>query len=141
MVVGLARAVDPSGAVVELARREEAAIASLLATATSGWAAALLGLVLVGAPVTEELFFRGYFYGLLRRQGGLSPVGAAALSAAAFAALHGYVVHFPALWVSGILLAHWYERRRQLSVPTGAHAALNAITLAVSLLGPVARIP
>ncbi len=139
-MVGLAQLVDGSGAVVELARREEAAIASLLRAATPAWAAMLVALVLVGAPLAEELFFRGYFYGLLRRQGGVAPFTAAALSAAAFAALHGYAVHFPALWVSGVLLAYWYERRRQLSVPVGAHVSLNVITLALSFLGPVARI-
>ncbi|MEW6045750.1 MAG: CPBP family intramembrane glutamic endopeptidase [Bacillota bacterium] len=98
----------------------------------------LVVLLVLLAPVSEELFFRGYLYGLLRGPGGMKPFPGAAVSALAFAGLHAYVVHLPALWVVGVLLALWYERRRRLAAAIGAHVGANALTLALLLVG---RIP
>ena len=94
---------------------------------------AVLALLFVGsvlvAPLSEELFFRGYVHGVLRARLGSR---AAYASAAAFAAAHAYVVHFLPLFFIGLLLARLYERTGTLVAPMAAHAVVN-LAVAVSL--------
>lgn len=114
---------------------EQRSLTALLFSSRGGWLLALVVLLVAVAPVSEELFFRGYLYALLRRLGHVPPLPAAATSALAFAGLHAYLVHLPALWVVGVLLALWYERSGRLASAIGAHVGANALTLALALLG------
>jgi CAAX protease family protein len=85
--------------------------------------ASLLGTV-VFAPVLEEIVFRGLLYGTLRRWVGWP--AAAVLSAAVFAAAHGYgVAGFGSVFSSGVLWAIAYEKTRSLLPGMVAHAANN----------------
>jgi len=91
----------------------------------------LLGTV-VFAPLLEEIVFRGLLYGTLRRWLGW-PV-AAVLSAAVFAAAHGYgVAGFGSVFASGIMWAVAYEKTRSLLPGMVAHAA-NNISAACAVL-------
>ena len=123
----------------ELVRRigleEQRSLVALLLSSRGAWLVALLVLLVAVAPVSEELFFRGYLYCLLRRLGQVPPLPAAAASALVFAGLHAYLVHLPALWVVGVLLALWYERTGRLASAIGAHAVANVLTLALALAG------
>ena len=114
-------------------RLESRRVPRLLEGAPPGAALAWGWLVVVAAPLAEELFFRGFLQSLLRQA--LHPAGAAALSAAAFAGLHGYLVHLLPLWLSGTLLGLWYERYQRLAVPVGAHMVVNALAMAQWWLG------
>ncbi len=83
----------------------------------------LLGTVLF-APVLEEIVFRGLLYGTLRRW--LGWPAAAVLSAAVFAAAHGYgVAGFGSVFASGVMWAIAYEKTRSLLPGIIAHAANN----------------
>ena len=83
----------------------------------------LLGTV-VFAPLLEEIVFRGLLYGTLRRWMGWP--AAALLTAAVFAAAHGYgVAGFGSVFASGIMWAVAYERTRSLLPGMIAHAANN----------------
>jgi hypothetical protein len=85
--------------------------------------ASLLGTVLF-APVLEEIVFRGLLYGTLRRRLGW-PV-AAVLSAAVFAAAHGYgVAGFGSVFASGVMWAVAYEKTGSVLPGMAAHAANN----------------
>ena len=85
--------------------------------------ASLLGTI-VFAPVLEEIVFRGLLYGTLRRR--LGWPAAAALSAAVFAAAHGYgVAGFGSVLASGVLWAIAYEKTGSLLPGMAAHAANN----------------
>jgi membrane protease YdiL (CAAX protease family) len=85
--------------------------------------ASLLGTV-VFAPVLEEIVFRGLLYGTLRRRLGW-PL-AAVLSAAVFAAAHGYgVAGFGSVFASGLMWAVAYEKTGSLLPGMAAHAANN----------------
>jgi membrane protease YdiL (CAAX protease family) len=88
----------------------------------------------IWAPLGEEVAFRGVLYPGLRSRFGVAP--AAALSAAAFAAAHGYgVLGFTAIFWSGILWALAYERTGSLWPSIIAHAASNlAATVGVLAL-------
>jgi len=104
------------------------------------WALLFLA-VCVGAPLVEELVFRRSFYAALRRrfcrQGlerGLSADAAlrravrlaTAWSAGVFALLHlPALLYLPIVVLTGVMLAHVYERTGRLRAPVVAHAVFN----------------
>jgi uncharacterized protein len=98
---------------------------------------ALLGpIVIVAAPLGEELFFRGFLYQSLRRRFAVWP--AAVFSGIFFGLVHlGGVAFFliiPSLGAVGIGLALVFERRRSLLASMAAHAAFNLVGyLAIAL--------
>lgn len=93
-------------------------------------AAALL-LLAVGAPIVEELFFRGLLLRSLRSAIGASHPQLAvplsvALSAIAFALAHFEAVQFLGLACFGVVLALMAWRWDRLAPSIAAHAAFNA---------------
>lgn len=85
-------------------------------------------LIVVAAPLSEELFFRGFMFAGLRRSIPLWP--AAVLSAAIWGALHlggGNVGVAIQLAIFGVILAWLYERSGTLWAPILAHATNNTI--------------
>jgi membrane protease YdiL (CAAX protease family) len=85
-------------------------------------------LIVIAAPVSEELFFRGFMFGGLRRSFSLLP--AAAISAAVWGALHlgaGNIGVAVQLAIFGVILAWLYERSGTLWAPVLAHAINNTI--------------
>lgn len=94
--------------------------------------ASLLGTV-VFAPVLEEIVFRGLLFATLRRR--LPWPVAAVLSAAIFAAAHGYgAAGFGSVFVSGVLWAAAYEKTGSVLPGTAAHVANNVAAAAGVLL-------
>ena len=87
--------------------------------------------VVVLAPLTEELTFRGLGYGLLRPFGLAPPiVGTAVIWAFA----HGLVNALPVFIVFGIGLS-WIRYRQDSTIPgMFIHATFNGLALAASLL-------
>ena len=95
-------------------------------------------LVCVVAPVAEELFFRGFVFGGLRRHG---LVLAALVSGTAFGLAHvasspiGFIVPLAAL---GILLALIYERTGSIYPTMALHVVNNSVAFGVSDGRPLA---
>lgn len=91
----------------------------------------ILGAILIlgFAPVTEEMFFRGFvFPGLVPRFGF---VWAGLMSGVAFAALHvdvGSMVPFTAI---GFILAWLYRQTGTLWTPIAMHLVFNAVSFAI----------
>lgn len=107
---------------------------SLAEQAPSGASLVVLTtLVVAGAPLVEELFFRGVLLGALRRFG----VAVAILvSSVAFALVHfGQLLAMPAFVVLGVVLGIFAVARKRLGAAIVTHATFNAITMAV-LLAP-----
>lgn len=100
-----------------------------LPTAQLVW---ILLLVCAVVPAGEELFFRGFVYGTLRRWG---RVLATLLSAFFFAAVHQQVVHFLPIFLLGILLALLYERSGSLLPPVLVHGVNNVVAILSALYG------
>ncbi len=102
-----------------------------------GGAAAVLGgfLIVVASPLSEEIFFRGFMYGGLRRR--LAPWAAALVSGLVFGMLHytgaGSIGVVPILAFLGVILALLYERTGSLWPSILLHLANN--TLALIALG------
>ncbi len=87
----------------------------------------------VGAPLAEELVFRGYLYGVLKRFTNI-PL-AVFLSGLLFGAVHLNLAALPPLFVLGMLLAVLYEVTGSLWAPVAVHFLFNAGTVAVQILG------
>ncbi len=95
------------------------------ASETDRWLVAFTAVIV--APVVEELVFRGFFYGFLKRCGGA--LVALLVSSALFAIVHGFVPALLPLFVLAICLALAYEFTGSLWVPTCMHALFNLGTI------------
>lgn len=92
---------------------------------------ALSALVVIGAPLVEEIFFRGVLMGALKR---LGLAVAVVVSAVAFAFVHfGQLLAMPAFVVLGVVLGLLTLGRGRLGAAIVTHATFNAITMAVLL--------
>ena len=83
--------------------------------------------VVVVAPIIEELTFRGLGFSLLERFGRLVAIGGTAL---AFALAHGLVEAFPQIFLLGIGLAFLRARLGSVYPCILMHASFNALALA-----------
>ncbi len=94
---------------------------------------AVIFLTTLMAPVVEELFFRGFLFGSLRRR--MSWPLAAVLAGAIFGAVHlgTPAIFLVPLGVFGALLCTLYQRTGSLIPGMAVHAFNNALALGVSL--------
>ncbi|MEO7197328.1 MAG: type II CAAX endopeptidase family protein [Solirubrobacterales bacterium] len=95
-------------------------------------------LIVVAAPVSEELFFRGFMFAGLRRSLPIWP--AAAISALIWGSLHltgGNIGVAVQLAIFGVILAWLYERSGTLWAPICAHGINNTIAFILLLTGVV----
>jgi membrane protease YdiL (CAAX protease family) len=101
------------------------------------WLIASGPVIVLAAPLGEELFFRGFLYRGLRRRYSQWP--AAIISALVFGFVHYQGVSFlliiPGLAVVGLGLALLFERRQSLLATIAAHAAFNAVGFAMIAWG------
>jgi uncharacterized protein len=91
----------------------------------------LVLIVAVGAPVIEELFFRGLLLRSIERRFGSRT--AVIVSSVIFAAIHFQALQFPALFMFGLLAAWLTVRSGRLGPAIWAHVGFNAVTVAVLL--------
>lgn len=92
----------------------------------------LLGYALIGAPLAEEILFRGCLYPVLKNR--LGKDVAIFIASAAFAALHSHTSTFVALFVFGCILTLIFEATGSLPLCMGVHAFFNATTAAMLCL-------
>lgn len=96
------------------------------------WQLAYALLAIVFAPVCEELYFRGFLFQGLR--GWTRFAWAAIASGFAFSFVHVEPIRFASLWLTGIVLAAIFERRRTLVSSICAHAVVNVAAVLLSTL-------
>lgn len=87
----------------------------------------LVAMLAVGAPVVEELFYRGLLQGWAR--GRFGPWPALVGTSVAFAAAHMQLVQFPGLVVAGLTFGFVALRAGRLGPAIFAHMAFNATTV------------
>ena len=111
------------------AEAPSAALAALTPLAFAAWAAVRILGTVVFVPLIEELFFRGYLQS--RIDDGTLPrrVMAIALSAAAFALLHGRWIE---AGLAGVIFSMLYIRQGRLADAITAHAVANALIAVVA---------
>ena len=92
----------------------------------------LVAMTALGAPIVEEIFFRGLVQGGLRDRYG--PMVAVGLGAVIFAASHLQVIQFPALVLVGAAHGILVLRTGRISPAIWSHIAFNTVTV-IALLG------
>jgi membrane protease YdiL (CAAX protease family) len=104
----------------------------LAAGATGIGAVALVVMTLVGAPVAEEILYRGVLQRSLRRR---YPAWLAiGLTATVFAASHFQALQFPALLFIGVVLGAVAERTGRIGPAIATHVGFNLVTTVVLLV-------
>jgi membrane protease YdiL (CAAX protease family) len=91
-------------------------------------------MVMVGAPIVEELFFRGLFFAALRKRG-LGPVWTVIITAVVFAGFHFEPVRLLILLPSGLLLGWVRAKTGSVGASMVAHGMINAPGAVLLLLG------
>jgi uncharacterized protein len=94
----------------------------------------LVGTALVVAPAAEELIFRGYIFGVLRRYTGRW--WAMVTSALVFAAIHAHIPSLAGLFALAVALTLVYEGTGSLWAPILMHSLFNGITVVFTLAWP-----
>jgi uncharacterized protein len=121
-------------AIAALIQPEQEDVTEELGYGESGLADVAVGVLIVGiAPITEEIFFRGFMFAGLRRK--LPFIAAALISAGVWGLFHytgpgtwGVVLQ---LAVFGVILAWLYERTGSLWPTIAVHALNNALAFAI----------
>lgn len=90
--------------------------------------------VAIGAPIAEEIAFRGMAYNALAKSG-LNAAWVIAITTVAFSLFHLEPVRAPILLASGLVLGILRWRTRSLGAPIVAHAVNNLPGAAFLLLG------
>lgn len=98
---------------------------------SGGYLALVIVVVVVLAPLFEELFFRGLFYPALRRR--LAPASAVVLNGVIFGIIHFQPLFIISLILVGVVLAYLYEKTDSLGAPIIAHALYNLAVTMISL--------
>jgi membrane protease YdiL (CAAX protease family) len=88
----------------------------------------------VGAPLMEELIFRGVIFSVALRY--FHPVYAIVASSLLFGVIHNNLLSLIPLTVLGVFLAESYRRTRTLEVPVLVHSAFNAVSFLLLTYGP-----
>ena len=95
--------------------------------AHGGWLIGLVAIVVIGAPLVEELVYRGLLQGAALRR--LHEAVAVVAVAAFFALIHFRWVEFPGLFVFGLVLGTCALLTGRLGMGIVAHMAFNATGL------------
>ncbi|MBU6243852.1 MAG: CPBP family intramembrane metalloprotease [Actinomycetales bacterium] len=90
--------------------------------------------VAIGAPLMEELAFRGLFYSALRKRG-VGTGWTIAITAVSFAAFHFEPIRLPILLAMGVVLGVLRWRTRGIGAPFVAHVMVNAPGAVLIVLG------
>ena len=98
--------------------------------AHGGWLVALVLIVAVGAPIIEELVYRGLILQTLQSR--VNDLLALVLSAAFFALIHFTPVEYPGLFAFGIVLGLCFQRTGRLGMAIVAHMSFNAVGLVIA---------
>ncbi len=104
----------------------------LVSTASGGWMILLAGVVVVGAPLVEEIVYRGWLQPRLGAEWG-NAIGIGAV-AVLFAAVHLQPVEFPGLLAFAVVLGLARARSGRLGLPVVTHAAFNATGLLLAAM-------
>lgn len=113
---------DLEGPAKEMTDRADGAIGVVL----------LVLIVGIGAPIIEEVFYRGLFQRALLKRG-LPPAAAIGINATVFGVSHGQLLQLPALILFGVTAGVLAHRAGRLGPAIWAHVAFNMVTV-ISLL-------
>jgi uncharacterized protein len=102
---------------------------ALVDSADGVWMVVLVLIVVAGAPIVEELVYRGLLQGAFTRH--VDDVLAVLAVAAWFALVHFRPVEYPGLFLFGLVLGVCAWRTRRIGMAIAAHVGFNATGLAL----------
>jgi hypothetical protein len=108
-------------------QRIETRARDMVDAAHGAWFIVLFLIVVVGAPLVEELVYRGFIQGGLQTQ--LGSTWALIIAAAWFTVVHLEPIEFPGLFAFAIVLGLCYKRTRRIGLSVVTHLAFNATGL------------
>jgi len=91
------------------------------------WMVVLVLIVVLGAPLVEELVYRGFIHGTLRST--LNDGVALVIAALWFTVIHLAPVEYPGLFAFALVLGLVFHFTKRLGMPILAHMAFNATGL------------
>jgi len=97
-------------------------------SARGPWLIVLGFIVVLGAPVVEELVYRGFLQAGLQSR--LNDIVAILITAVFFAGVHGRIAELPGLFTFALVLGIAFQMTRRLGMSVIAHVAFNATGLA-----------
>ena len=102
----------------------------LVANAGGAWIILLGVIVAVGAPIVEELVFRGFIQGSLQKR--LRHGTALIVTAVWFTLVHVNPIEFPGLFAFALVLGWCFKRTQRLGLSIWTHLAFNATALVLA---------
>ena len=104
-----------------------------------GLIAAMFSAAVIGAPIAEEIIFRGYLYPVAKKY--TSQWFAIVFTGVLFGVVHMNLMGLPTLALMGVILAILYERTGSLWAPIICHMAFNAMSMGFMLLSKFIPMP
>ena len=108
-------------------QRIETRARDMVDAAHGAWFIVLFVVVVVGAPLVEELVYRGFIQGGLQAR--LGSTWALIMTAAWFTVLHLEPIEFPGLFAFALVLGFCYRRTQRVGLSMVTHLAFNATGL------------
>ncbi len=108
-------------------QRIETRARDMVDAAHGAWFVVLVLIVVVGAPLVEELVYRGFIQGGLQER--IGSTAALVITAAWFTVVHLEPIEFPGLFTFAIVLGLCYRRTQRLGLSMVTHLAFNATGL------------
>ncbi len=107
--------------------RIETRARDLVDAAQGAWFIVLLVVVVIGAPLVEELVYRGFIQGGLQTR--IGSTWALIITSAWFTVIHLEPIEFPGLFAIALVLGLCYRRTQRLGLSIVTHLAFNATGL------------
>ena len=108
-------------------QRIETRARDMVDAADGAWFIVLFVVVVVGAPLVEELVYRGFIQGGLQAR--LGSTWALIITAAWFTVVHLEPIEFPGLFAFALVLGFCYRRTQRVGLSMVTHLAFNATGL------------
>ena len=108
-------------------QRIETRARDLVDAAQGAWFIVLFVVVVIGAPLVEELVYRGFIQGGLQNR--IGSTWALIITAAWFTVVHLEPIEFPGLFAIALVLGLCYRRTQRLGLSMVTHLAFNATGL------------
>jgi membrane protease YdiL (CAAX protease family) len=108
-------------------QRIETRARDMVDAAHGAWFIVLFVVVVVGAPLVEELVYRGFIQGGLQAR--LGSTWALIITAAWFTVAHLEPIEFPGLFAFALVLGFCYRRTQRVGLSMVTHLAFNATGL------------
>lgn len=100
---------------------------NLVDAAHGYWIVLLVMIVAIGAPVVEELVFRGFIQGRMEHR--FRPATSLLIGAMWFTVVHVNPIEFPGLFAFAIVLGLCFMKTKRLGMSVWAHIAFNATAI------------